>query len=71
MQSVADSAKIHSMADDGEAFMGTADESRAPKGPTVGPSMSKRKRIEQNTNEQEANAPKKRRGGRQPIKNTA
>ena len=33
MQSVAGSAKIHSMADDEDAFMGTSDESKAPKGP--------------------------------------
>nr|XP_040253917.1 dentin sialophosphoprotein-like [Aegilops tauschii subsp. strangulata] len=67
--SVEDSAKIHSMTDNEEAFMGIADESKAPKGPTVGPSTSKRKRTEQNANEQEADAPKKWRGGRQPIKN--
>jgi hypothetical protein len=71
MQSIEDSAKIHSMADDEEAFMGTADESKAPKGPTVGPSTSKRKWTEQNANDKEADAPKKRRGGRQPLKNTA
>ena len=56
------------MVDDEESFMGTADESKEPKGPMVGPSMSKRKRVEQNMNEQEAHAPKERRGGRQPIK---
>jgi hypothetical protein len=59
MQSVEDSSKPHSMADDEEAFMGTNDESKAPnaKGPMVGPSTSKRKRAEPNENEQEADAP--------------
>ena len=61
-----------SMADEDELILGTSDESKAPnaKGPTVGPSTSKRKRSEPNANEQEADAPKKRRGGRQPLKNT-
>ena len=72
MQSVVVSTKPHSMADDEDAFMGIADKSKAPnvKGPTVGPSTSKRRRSKPNADEQEANAPKKRRGGRQPLKNT-
>jgi hypothetical protein len=72
MQSVEDSAQPTSMAEGGEAVLGTADESKAPnaKGPTVGPSTSKRKRSEQNTDGQEEDAPKKRKGGRQPIANS-
>jgi hypothetical protein len=52
--------------------MGTSDKSKAPnaKGPTVGPSSSKRKRAEPNANEQEKDALKKRKGGRQPLTNT-
>ena len=69
MQSIEDSAKVHSMAGDEEAFMGTTDESKVPtaKDPMVGLSTSKRKRAEQNANEQEADAPKKRKGGRLPL----
>ena len=61
-----------SMADEDKVILGTTGESKAPnaKGPTVGPSTSKRKRSEQNPNEQEEDAPKKRKGGRQPLKNT-
>src|SRR3989337_869120 len=72
MQSVEDYARPLSMADEEEAVLGTADESKAPnaKGPTVGPSTSKRKRTEQNADEQEENAPKKKRGGTQPYTNT-
>nr|XP_020158663.1 DNA ligase 1-like [Aegilops tauschii subsp. strangulata] len=55
-KSVADSAKVHSMANDQKALMGTVDESKAlnAKGPTGGPSSSKRKRSEPNADEQEA-----------------
>ena len=51
--------------------MGTTDVSKAPnaKGPTVGPSTSKIKTLEQNPDEQEENASKKRKGGKQPLKN--
>ena len=61
------------MASEDGAFMGTTEESKAPnaKVPIVGPSSSKRKRSEQNANEQEEDAPKKRKGGRQPITNSA
>ena len=66
MQSVEDSARPMSMAEEEEAVLGTADESKAPnaKGPMVGPSTSKQKRTEQNDKEQEENAPKKKKGGR-------
>lgn len=71
MQSVEDSAQLVGRADR-EEVLGTADESKAlnAKGPTVGPSTSKRKRTEQNANEQEENASKKK-GGRQAYTNTA
>nr|XP_020169010.1 uncharacterized protein LOC109754516 [Aegilops tauschii subsp. strangulata] len=61
------------MADEEEVFMGIAHESKAPnaKGPMVGPSSSKRKRSEPNANEKEADALKKRKGGRQPYTNSA
>ena len=73
MQSVEDSARPVSMADGEDVILGTTDESKAPnaKGPTVGPSTSKRKRSEQNANQQEAEAPKKRKGGRKPLANSA
>ena len=72
MQSVEDSTRPLSIADDEETVMGTTDESKAPnaKGPTVGPSTNKRKRSEQNPAEQEEDAPKKRKGGRQPFTNS-
>ena len=73
MHSIEDSARPHSMGDEEEVLMGTADESKAPnaKGPMVGPSTSKRKRSKPNANGQEADAPKKRKGGRQPYTNSA
>jgi hypothetical protein len=73
MQSVEDSAQPVSLADRDDVVLGTADESKAPnaKGPMVGPSTSKRKRTEQNANEQEENALKKKKGGRQAYTNTA
>ena len=73
MQSVEDSAQPVSLADRDDAVLGTADESKAPnaKGPMVVPSTSKWKRTEQNADEQEENAPKKKRGGRQAYTNTA
>ena len=53
--------------------MGTTDKSKAPnaKGPMVGPSTSKRKRNEPSVDEQEEDAPKKRKGDRQPFTNSA
>src|SRR3990170_270294 len=73
MQSVEDSANPVSRADRDDVILGTADESKAPnaKGPTIGPSTSKRKRTAQKADEQEENAPKKKRGGRQAYTNTA
>ena len=61
MRSVEDSARPHSREDEEEVLLGTVEESKAPnaKGPTVGPSTSKRMRSEQNENEQEADALKK------------
>jgi len=72
MQYVEDSSRPMNMADEEEAVLGTADESKAPnaEGPTVGPSTSKRKRPEQNADEQEEDAPKKKKGGRQPFTNS-
>ena len=71
MQSVQDSARPASMADEEEVILGTTDESKAPniKGPTAVPSTSKRNRPEKNTNEQEEDAPKKKKGGKQPYPN--
>jgi hypothetical protein len=73
MQPIEDSARPVSMADGDDVVLDTADESKAPnaKGPTVGPSISKRKRTELNADEQEENALKKKKGGRQAITNTA
>ena len=72
MHSVEDLARPLSMDNDEEVVMGTEDESKAPnaKGPTIGPSTSKRKRSEQNADEQEEDAPKKKKGGRQPFTNS-
>ena len=72
MQSVEDSAQ-RSQPDRDDIVLGTADESKAPnaKGPTVDPSTSKRKRAEQNDDEQVETTPKKNRGGRQALTNTA
>ena len=73
MQSVEDSARPMSMADGEDILLGTTDESKASneKGPTVGPSTSNIKRNEQNADEQEENAlKKKKKGGRQPYTNT-
>ena len=62
MQSVADSAQ-RSQPERDDIVLGTADESKAPnaKGPTVGPSTSKRKRDEHDDDEQIETAPKRRR----------
>ena len=62
-----------SMADEDKVILGTTGESKAPnaKGPMVGPSTSKRKSTEQNTDEQEEDTPKKKNDGRQPYRNTA
>ena len=60
--------------DDGEeVILGTADESKAlnAKGPMVGPSTNKRKRNEKNVDEQEEDAPKNKKGDRQPFRNIA
>jgi hypothetical protein len=72
MQSIEDSARPVSLADGDDVVLGTIDESKTlnAKGPMVGPSTSKRKRTKQNANEQEENAPKKKRGGRQAYTNT-
>ena len=53
-------------------FLVRDDETETPnaKGPMVGPSTSKHKRTEQNADEQEENAPKKKRGGRQAYTKT-
>ena len=73
MQSVEDLARPVSMADGDDVVLGTTDESKAlnAKDPTVGPSTNKHKRTEQNADEQEENAPNKKRGGRQAYTNTA
>ena len=73
MQSIEDYARPMRMADEEEAVLGTTDESKAPnaKSPMVGPSTSKRKRPKQNADEQEEDAPKKKKGGRQPFTNSA
>ena len=73
MQSVEDSARPVSMVDEDDVVLGTVDKSKAPnaKGPTVGPSTSKRKRTEKNADELEENALKKKKGSREAITNTA
>jgi hypothetical protein len=73
MQSVEDSARPVSMADGEDIILGIANESKAPnaKGPTVGPSTSKTKRTQQKDDVQEEDAPKKKKGGRQPYTNIA
>ena len=62
-----------SMADGEDIMLGTTDESKAPnaKGPMVGPSTGKRKRNEPSADEQEEDALKKKKGGRQPYANSA
>ena len=72
MQSVADSAQ-RSQPERDDIVLGTANESKAlnAKGPTVGPSTSKRKRAKHNDDEQVETAPKKKKGGRQALTNTA
>ena len=69
MQSVEDSARPVSMADGEDVILGTTDESKAlnAKVPTIGPTSNKHKRTEQNADEQEEYAPKKKKGGRQPF----
>src|SRR6266566_6872380 len=71
MRSVDDSAQRNQLEKD-DVILGTADESKAPivKGPTVGPSTSKRRR-ENDDEDQAGTAPKKKKGGRQALTNTA
>ena len=71
MRSVDDSAQRSQLEKD-DVVLGTADESKAPndKGPTVGPSTSKRRR-EHDDEEQVEIAPKKKKGDRQALTNTA
>ena len=71
MRSVADSTQRSQLERD-DVVLGSADESKAlnDKGPTVGPSTSKRRR-EHDDDEQVENAPKKKKGGRQALTNTA
>ena len=68
---MADSAHPTVRPDSDDLVLGTADESKAPnaQAPTVGP--SKRKCDDGEPRQNNADPPKKRRGGRKPIENAA